>query len=121
MGERIVQRDEPYEMEPDEDARITAMIDQAEQDIDEMRASGRWAPSEDTIPIERPASKARVPKEAKVTMRWPREQLDVVRKAADLFGMPYQTYVKQAAFRAALDDLQKLEAATRAPKKGEAA
>ena len=75
----------------------------------------------DTIPIEGPASKARVPKEAKVTMRWPREQLDVVRKAADLFGMPYQTYVKQAAFRAALDDLQKLEAATGAPKKGEAA
>ncbi len=75
----------------------------------------------DTIPIEGPASKARVPMEAKVTMRWSREQLDVVRKAADLFGMPYQTSVKPAAFRAALDDLQKLEAASGVAKKGEEA
>jgi len=121
MGRRAIERGEPYEMDPEEDARATAMIDQAERDIEEMRASGRWGPSEDSIPIEGPAAKARVPEEAKVTMRWPREQLDVVRKAAELFGMPYQTYVKQAAFRAALDDLQKLEAATGTAKKREAA
>ncbi len=121
MGNRAIQKGEPYEMETEEDAGVTAMIDQAERDIEEMRAGGKWGPSEGSVPVEGPAAKAHVPAEAKVTMRWPRGQLDVVRKAADLFGMPYQTYVKQAAFRAALDDLQKLEAATGDPKNGEAA
>ncbi len=121
MGKRPIRRGEPYEMEPEEDAKVAAMIEQAERDIEEMRTAGRWGPSEGSVPVEGPAAKARVPAEAKVTMRWPREQLDVVRRAAELFGMPYQTYVKQAAFRAALDDLQKLGGATGTSKKGEAA
>ncbi len=121
MGKRVIRKGEPYEMTPEEDARVTAAIEQAERDIEEMKKSGRWGPSEGAVPIEGPTEKARVPAEAKVTIRWPREQLDVVRRAADLFGMPYQTYVKQAAFRAALDDLQRLQPTTGAPKKGEAA
>jgi len=121
MGKRVIQRGEPYEMDPEENARITAMIEQAERDIEEMRSAGRWGASEGSVPVEGPTAEARVPAEAKVTMRWPRGQLDVVRRAADLFGMPYQTYVKQAAFRAALEDLQKLGAVTGKPKEGEAA
>ncbi len=42
------------------------------------------------------------------TLRWSREQLDVVRCAAERYGMPYQTYVKDAAFRRALEDLRRL-------------
>jgi predicted DNA binding CopG/RHH family protein len=42
------------------------------------------------------------------TLRWNREQLDVVRCAAERYGMPYQTYVKDAAFRRALEDLRRL-------------
>jgi predicted DNA binding CopG/RHH family protein len=111
MVEREIRRGEPYEMEPEDDATVADMIEQADRDIEEMRASGRWGASEDSFPVKQRAPQAQIPEEAKVTMRWRREQLDVVRKAADLFGMPSRTYVKQAAFRAALDDLQKLEAA----------
>ncbi len=120
MDERISDELEPYEMSPEKEARAEAAIEQAERDIEAMRAAGQWNPSEDTLPVEGPAGEARVPAEAKVTMRWPRTQLDVVRRAAELFGMPYQTYVKQAAFRAALDDLQKVKA-VKAKSGGEAA
>jgi hypothetical protein len=44
--------------------------------------------------------------EMHVTLRWGRIQLDVVRRASRLYGMPYQAYVKQAAFRQALADLK---------------
>ncbi len=120
MDERINEELEPYEMSPEEEARADAAIAQAERDIEEMKANGQWGFSEDTIPVEGPAPEVRVPTEAKVTMRWSKAQLDVVRRAADLFGMPYQTYVKQAAFRAALDDLQKLKV-VRGESGGEAA
>jgi predicted DNA binding CopG/RHH family protein len=39
-------------------------------------------------------------------LRWGRAQLDVVRRAARLAGVPYQTYLKEAAFRCALADLR---------------
>ena len=42
------------------------------------------------------------------TIRWSAEQLAVVRSAAEQCGMPYQTYVKDAAFRRALEDLRQL-------------
>jgi predicted DNA binding CopG/RHH family protein len=45
------------------------------------------------------------------TIRWSREQLAVIRCAAERYGMPYQTYVKDAAFRRAVEDLRTLEQA----------
>jgi hypothetical protein len=39
-------------------------------------------------------------------LRWGRAQLDVVRHAARLAGVPYQTYLKEAAFRRAIADLR---------------
>jgi predicted DNA binding CopG/RHH family protein len=39
-------------------------------------------------------------------LRWGRAQLDVVRHAARLAGVPYQTYLKEAAFRSAIRDLR---------------
>ncbi len=53
---------------------------------------------------ERPAD------EARVNFRWGREQLDLVRRAAAAMGVPYQTYIKQAAFRQAALDLQMMQA-----------
>lgn len=38
-------------------------------------------------------------------LRWGRAQLDVIRRAARLAGVPYQTYLKEAAFRCAVADL----------------
>lgn len=67
------------EVSEEEDAQIRAMIEQAEKDI-----AG----------------------EARVNIRWPKAQLRVIQRAAALFGMPYQTYLKQAAFRQAVDDLK---------------
>jgi predicted DNA binding CopG/RHH family protein len=43
------------------------------------------------------------------TIRWSAEQLAVVRCAAARYGMPYQTYVKDAAFRRALEDLRQID------------
>lgn len=39
-------------------------------------------------------------------LRWGKAQLDVVRRAAALAGVPYQTYLKEAAFRRAMEDLR---------------
>ena len=44
-------------------------------------------------------------------MRWSRQALEVVREAAELHGVPYQTYVKQVVFRQALTDLKDAAAA----------
>ena len=49
--------------------------------------------------------------EERVSVRWQRAALNVVREAAQLTGVPYQTYVKQAAFRQALKDLKDAVAA----------
>ena len=49
--------------------------------------------------------------EARVNFRWGREQLAFVKRAASLMGVPYQTYIKQAAFRQADGDLQIVKAA----------
>lgn len=44
--------------------------------------------------------------EAHVTLRWGRRQLDIVRKAARLAGVPYQTYLKQVSVHRAIEDLR---------------
>jgi predicted DNA binding CopG/RHH family protein len=66
--------------------------DMSDADIDRLEeaADNRYAPAIHT------------------TLRWSREQLDLIRCAAEHYGMPYQTYVKDAAFRRALEDLQQL-------------
>ena len=109
MEKRVDEGLEPFDqITPEQDARIQAMIAQADEEIERRRATGDWEPDEDTIPVE-PGPAARVPDEVRVNLRWPRTQLDAIKKAAELFGMPYQTYLKEAAFRQALDDLEKVE------------
>jgi hypothetical protein len=41
-----------------------------------------------------------------VTFRWGQKQLDIVRRAAQVAGIPYQTYLKDVVMRAALADLR---------------
>jgi hypothetical protein len=39
-------------------------------------------------------------------LRWRKPQLDLVRRAARLAGVPYQAYLKQAAIKCAIEDLR---------------
>jgi predicted DNA binding CopG/RHH family protein len=43
--------------------------------------------------------------ECHVNFRWQREQLDLVKRAAEEIGVPYQTYIKLCVFRQAKQDL----------------
>ncbi|MBI4533209.1 MAG: hypothetical protein HY711_04605 [Candidatus Melainabacteria bacterium] len=47
----------------------------------------------------------------RVTFRWGKEQLDVVKKAADVIGVPYQTFLKLAVYQRALDVLKDAQVA----------
>ncbi len=66
------------EMSPDQAEKARRLIDQADSERDE----------------------------AHVTLRWGRRQLDIVRRAARLAGVPYQTYLKQATMQRAIEDLR---------------
>ncbi len=46
-----------------------------------------------------------------VTLRWGRGQIAVVKRAAAILGVPYQTYLKQVVFRQAVSDIEHAEAA----------
>ena len=48
-----------------------------------------------------------------ITLRWGKQQIDVVRRAAAILGVPYQTYLKQVVFMRALEDIAKAEAVLR--------
>lgn len=73
--------------DPELDARLEAMEEETEREL-----------------AQRPAD------EARVNFRWGREQLAFVKRAAAAMGVPYQTYIKQAAFRQAAADLQIVQA-----------
>lgn len=67
------------ELPPELAAKATAAIEQAERDLSE---------------------------EVRVNFRWGAAQLNLVRRAADLAGVPYQSYLKQVAIRQAMADLK---------------
>ncbi len=46
-----------------------------------------------------------------VNFRWGREQVALVKKAAALVGVPYQTYLKQVVWKQALEDIRRAETA----------
>ncbi len=74
------------ELPPEVDARARAMIEQAERELEETR----------------------------VNFRWGKLQVDTVKRAAALAGVPYQTYIKQVVFRQAVTDLRAAEGVVRA-------
>ena len=45
-------------------------------------------------------------REHRVNMRWTKEQVALIRRAAAVYGIGYQAYIKQAAVRQALNDLK---------------
>ena len=45
-----------------------------------------------------------------VTFRWGQGQIAVVKRAAAMLGVPYQTYLKQVVFRQAVADIEHVEA-----------
>lgn len=45
-----------------------------------------------------------------VTLRWGREQIAVVKRAAALMGLPYQTYLKHVVFKQAVADIEHAQA-----------
>jgi hypothetical protein len=71
------------DLPPELDAKVRAMTAQAERDVEEAR----------------------------VNFRWGRAQLEVVRLAAGLMGVPYQTYIKQVVYRQAVADIETSRAA----------
>ncbi|TAK36667.1 MAG: hypothetical protein EPO21_02015 [Chloroflexota bacterium] len=85
MSKRVIEGPTPYEMSPEQDEQARAMIEQAEEDLGEIR----------------------------VNMRWGKFQIDAIRRAAARYGMPYQTYIRQAAFRQAVEDLKATESLTK--------
>ena len=70
------------EMGEEEAARFTALEKQADHDA------------------------AREVREQRVNLRWSRDQVELIRRAAAIYGITYQTYLKQAAVRQALADLK---------------
>lgn len=73
--------------DPELDAKLEAMEEETEREVASRPLDG-----------------------ARVNFRWGREQLAFVKRAAAVMGVPYQTYIKQAAFRQAAADLQVVQA-----------
>jgi len=44
--------------------------------------------------------------EVRVNFRWGHKQLAVIKRAADLIGVPYQTYIKSVLMRQAREDIR---------------
>jgi hypothetical protein len=63
---------------PEVDAKIRAMIELADWEIEEAR----------------------------VNFRWGREELATVKRAVAILGVPYQMYIKQVVFRQAVADIR---------------
>jgi uncharacterized protein (DUF1778 family) len=78
------------ELSGDEDRLITGMIAEADTEIDETGVSFRWS----------------------------KEQLAVVKQAADQMGVPYQAFMKMSAYERALDLLKDVQTATKSDDDG---
>jgi predicted DNA binding CopG/RHH family protein len=69
---------EPVDLAEDVAAQFEVEIDTAERELSEMR----------------------------VNLRWGKAQVATLKRAAALYGVPYQTYLKEAAMRQAINDLR---------------
>jgi len=67
----------------EEDADVSKMVTRLEEEADREIAAGV------------------------VTLRWGKEQIAVVKRAAAILGVPYQTYLKQVVFKQALADIER--------------
>lgn len=69
---------EDIELSPEEDQRISEMIDEAEAELEATR----------------------------VSFRWNKDSLQIVKLAAQLIGVPYQTFMKQVVYEHAMQVLK---------------
>ena len=69
------------ELDAETDAKVSRMIAEADAEIEATR----------------------------ITFRWGKEQLDIVKQAADAIGVPYQTFLKLAVYQQALDVLKDVQ------------
>ena len=69
------------EFGPAVDAKVREMIAIADRDLEEIR----------------------------VNFRWRRHQLGIVKRAAELVGVPYQTYIKHVLFKQGLADIREAQ------------
>jgi predicted DNA binding CopG/RHH family protein len=67
------------ELSYEEDAKINKMIEQADKEIEETR----------------------------INIRWQKAQLELIKKAAGLIGIPYQIYIRDIVFRKSVEDIEK--------------
>lgn len=70
----------------EEDAEMSEMVTRLEEEADRDIAAGT------------------------VTLRWGKEQIAVIKRAAAIMGIPYQTYLKQVVFKQALSDIEQADA-----------
>lgn len=70
----------------EEDPEVSEMVTRMEEEADREIAAGT------------------------VTLRWGKEQIAVVKRAAAIMGVPYQTYLKQVVFKQAVADIERAEA-----------
>lgn len=56
--------------------------------------------------IERQMALAEQEDDVRVNFRWRKAALDTVKQAAEQMGLGYQAYLKQAAYRQAIEDLK---------------
>lgn len=82
MTNRKLRRLDDVTLDVDTDARVQRMHDEADADIADLDA-------------------------VRVNFRWGRAQLEVLKRAAALYGVPYQTYLKMVALRAAHADIER--------------
>ncbi len=47
--------------------------------------------------------------ETRVNFRWGKRQVNLVKQAADLMGIPYQIYIKETIYRQALNDIREAQ------------
>lgn len=71
------------ELDAETDAKVNRMISEADREIEETRVSFRWG----------------------------KEQLSIVKEAAERMGVPYQTFIKMCVYQRALDVLKDVQAA----------
>jgi predicted DNA binding CopG/RHH family protein len=80
-----------FKMTQEEEARAEAAIAQADSERPPAHGSIAATETEDNI--------------ARVSFRWENKQVDMVKRAAELAGVPYQTYVKLVLYRQAAADV----------------
>lgn len=71
------------ELSPELDMIIDQKIQEAEEDIEKEK------------------------KEARLQIRWRQGQMNLVKEAANLVGIPFETYAKHVLYRQAIKDIEK--------------